>query len=135
MIDANRSFWHSRIAPWALAGCVAVIGLTLTSCSIASDEPGISYEERLATHLTEQGAAMYGAFWCPHCEDQKALFGDAVDSVPYVECAPDGENAQPQLCVDKAIQGYPTWEINGEFYPGARSLEELAQLSGFSSAE
>ncbi|MEM6520084.1 MAG: hypothetical protein AAF892_07430 [Cyanobacteria bacterium P01_D01_bin.71] len=135
MIDANRSFWHSRIASWALAGCVAVIGLTLTSCSITSDEPSISYEERLATHLTEQGAAMYGAFWCPHCEDQKALFGDAVDSVPYVECAPDGENAQPQLCVDKAIQGYPTWEINGEFYPGARSLEELAQLSGFSSAE
>ncbi|MEM6836183.1 MAG: hypothetical protein AAF609_04940 [Cyanobacteria bacterium P01_C01_bin.120] len=130
MIDANRSFWL-RLAPWALASCVAVLGLTLSGCSLSSAESGISYKEQLATHLTEQGAAMYGAFWCPHCQDQKALFEDAVDSLPYVECAAEGENPQPQLCVDKAIQGYPTWEINGEFYPGKRSLAELAQLSGF----
>jgi hypothetical protein len=78
---------------------------------------------------------MYGAFWCPHCADQKDLFGSAVDDVPYVECDPEGENAQPQLCRDKDIEGYPTWEIDGELYPGTRSLEELAQLSNFEDAE
>jgi len=75
---------------------------------------------------------MYGAFWCPHCTDQKELFGEAVQAVPYVECDPDGEKAQPQLCQEKGIQGYPTWEIDGELYTGVRSLEELATLSNFS---
>ncbi len=74
---------------------------------------------------------MYGAFWCPHCEAQKELFGPALDNVPYVECDPGGESPQPQLCQDKGIQGYPTWEIDGEFYPGVRSLEELATLTRF----
>jgi glutaredoxin len=129
-----------RAALLSLTGCLAVLGLALSSCSpttdvsssgsteLAADAP---YEARLANHLTAQEATMYGAFWCPHCQDQKALFGDAADQVPYVECDPEGENAQPELCQTKDIQGYPTWEIDGELYPGTRSLEELAQLSGF----
>jgi glutaredoxin len=91
----------------------------------------VSYEAGLAAHLSEQEAAMYGAFWCPHCSDQKAMFGDAEAQIPYVECDPEGEAAQPQLCRDKGIQGYPTWEIEGQLYPGVRSLQELADLSGY----
>ena len=29
------------------------------------------------------------------------------------------------------VKGYPTWEINGELYPGEKSLDELGELSGF----
>ena len=29
----------------------------------------------LAEHLTEEGALFYGASWCPHCQEQKLLFG------------------------------------------------------------
>ena len=78
---------------------------------------------------------MYGAFWCPHCDTQKQLFGGAVTQIPYVECDPEGESAQPQLCQDKGIQGYPTWEIAGEFYPGVHSLETLASLSGYANPD
>lgn len=88
-------------------------------------------ESALAQHLAATGSAMYGAYWCPHCADQKAMFGDAIDQVPYVECAADGENAQPDLCSAKGIQAYPTWEINGQLYPGVKSLDDLAQLSGY----
>ena len=88
-------------------------------------------EAALAQHLTATGSSMYGAYWCPHCADQKAMFGDAIDQVPYVECAADGENAQPDLCSAKGIQAYPTWEINGQLYPGVKSLDDLAQLSGY----
>lgn len=91
-------------------------------------------EASLAQHLAATGSAMYGAYWCPHCADQKAMFGDAIGQVPYVECAADGENAQPDLCSAKGIQAYPTWEINGQLYPGVKSLEDLAQLSGFQPA-
>ena len=115
----------------ALTTGVAILGMVVVGCSSAADTASTSYEKQLAEHLTAQNATMYGAFWCPHCADQKELFGKAVKYLPYVECDPDGEDPQPQLCRDKNIAGYPTWEIDGEFYPGTRSLQELARLSGF----
>jgi len=92
-----------------------------------------SAELALADHLASQGAKMYGAYWCPHCHDQKVLFGqEAFNKITYVECAPDGANSQAQLCGSVAeIQGYPTWEINGQFYGGRQTLEQLAQISGY----
>lgn len=89
-------------------------------------------EIALAKHLTQIGAKEYGAYWCPHCYDQKQLFGkEAVSFLNYVECDPNGKNARPQLCKDAKIEGYPTWEINGKKYPGAYALEKLAELSGY----
>jgi len=29
------------------------------------------------------------------------------------------------------VPGFPTWEINGELFPGEKSLEDLAKISGF----
>jgi glutaredoxin len=132
---------------WLLSRCASGFGgvalgvLLLVGCG----SPGVEtsgaksvstvasrYEAQLAQHLTNTGSVMYGAYWCPHCADQKAMFQDAVDQIPYVECDADGDNAQPDLCKQKGIQGYPTWEINGQLYPGVKSLEELASLSGFS---
>jgi hypothetical protein len=91
-------------------------------------------EMALAEHLSKIGARMYGAYWCPHCHDQKQLFGrQATEKIPYIECAPDGQNSQTQLCLDHqdTVTGYPTWEINGEYYPGTQSLQRLAELSGY----
>ncbi|WP_254566785.1 vitamin K epoxide reductase family protein [Oscillatoria sp. HE19RPO] len=89
-------------------------------------------EIALAQHLTAVGAKNYSAYWCPHCHEQKELFGrEAVSEIDYIECDPGGKNPQPQLCQAAQIQGYPTWIINGEQYPGVRSLSELAALSGY----
>ncbi len=132
--DMRSQFFPFRPA-LALVGSLLVLGLTVTGCSSSlnsgEDAPSEAYKQQLAEHLTETGAVMYGAFWCPHCADQKALFGEAVEAIPYVECDPEGKNAQPQLCQAKDLPGYPTWEVNGEFYPGVRPLEELAVLSEF----
>jgi hypothetical protein len=94
----------------------------------------ITPEQALAEHLTQMGARMYGAYWCPYCMRQQELFGSAFDQIDYVECDARGENPQPQLCIDAGIQGFPTWEVNGELYPGLRSLEELATLSGYTGS-
>jgi uncharacterized membrane protein len=93
-------------------------------------------EIALAKHLDGIGATMYGAWWCPHCHDQKVVFGaEAAELIPYVECAEDGKNAQPRLCrAEPQVTGFPTWQINGEFYPGAQSLERLAELSGYTGS-
>jgi uncharacterized membrane protein len=88
----------------------------------------------LARHLREIGAKEYGAYWCPHCHDQKMLFGkEAAALIDYVECDPRGQNSRAQLCQAAAanVKGFPTWEIKGQFYSGTQSLEKLADLSGY----
>ncbi|MEM6590631.1 MAG: vitamin K epoxide reductase family protein [Cyanobacteria bacterium P01_C01_bin.73] len=112
--------------PEALANADGNTGPAITTTSGAS-------EIALAQHLRDVGATKYGAYWCPHCHDQKQLFGrEAFSQVPYIECAPDGANSQTELCsTTPEIEGFPTWEINGQFYGGTRSLEELADLSGY----
>ncbi|EDZ93876.1 Vitamin K epoxide reductase [Limnospira maxima CS-328] len=89
----------------------------------------------LAQHLTNVGAAMYGAYWCNFCQQQKQLFGrQAINYLTYIECDPAGENPQPDLCQAKGIPGYPAWEINGELHPWLISLERLAELSGYTGS-
>ena len=89
-------------------------------------------EIALAEHLTKVGAVKYGAYWCPHCYDQKLLFGKkAFDKVNYVECAKDGVNPQTQACVEARVRAFPTWVINGKVYEGTQSLEKLAELTDY----
>ncbi len=86
----------------------------------------------LAKHLTATGAKKYGAFWCPHCYEQKQLFGkEAFAEINYFECDPQGKNPQREACVAAGIQSFPTWEIEGKFYPGTKTAEELAKLSNY----
>ena len=87
----------------------------------------------LADHLTASGAVMYSAYWCPHCHEQKELFGkEASQALKVVECAPDGQNNQVDLCKSKGLTGFPSWEINGKIDSGVKSLDDLAEMSGYS---
>ncbi len=84
----------------------------------------------LAQCLKEKGATFYGAFWCPHCQATKRMFGNAAKDLPYVECStPDGKG-QLQVCKDKEVTNYPTWI----FADGTRQVGELtgAQLAAAS---
>ena len=86
----------------------------------------------LAEYLTSSGARIYTAYWCPHCHEQKELFGrQATEKLTVIECAPDGRNSQKALCDTKKIDGYPTWEINGKLDSGVKPLQKLAELSGY----
>ncbi len=98
-----------------------------------SKKPG-KYDD-FAKCLTENDAKEYGAFWCPNCAEQKRLFGKSFQYITYVECDARGKDPKPQLCKEKKITGYPTWEINHTLYPGLMSLEELSTLSGCSLKE
>ena len=84
--------------------------------------------DAFATCIAESGATFYGAFWCPHCQNQKAMFGTSARLLPYVECStPDG-NSQLPVCNDAGVKGYPTWEFaDGSRESGEVSLERLAE--------
>jgi uncharacterized membrane protein/glutaredoxin len=89
-------------------------------------------EIALAKHLAENNAVMYSAYWCPHCYDQKLLFGkEAFKEMAKVECDPKGVAPAPQKCIDAKVRAFPTWIINGTTYEGVQTLEKLAELTGY----
>ena len=86
----------------------------------------------LAKYLKDNGVVKYSAYWCPNCLNQSELFGkQAYKELNVVECARDGKNSQTQLCIDKKIEGFPSWEINGKIIIGVRTLKELSELTGY----
>lgn len=143
-------FTGAIVAMITLVGTIAIYApvsnTTANSTASGNTVPPVTTtssaaEIGLAKHLKQVGAKMYGAYWCPHCHDQKQLFGkEAAQIFTYVECATDGQNSQTALCQDIASKaqaktgqpfGFPTWEINGQFYSGTQSLTDLAKNSGY----
>lgn len=95
-----------------------------------SNQSAGKYDD-FAKCLKDKGAVFYGAAWCPHCQNQKKEFGTSVQYVPYVECStPDGKG-QVQVCIDKDIQGYPTWIFaDGSRQSGEVPFATLASKTG-----
>ncbi len=130
----------------AMVSSIAALGLyNSIKAPVTVSTPGIvpplvtttssPAEIALARYLTQIGAKEYGAYWCPHCHDQKMLFGrEAAKLINYFECDPKGQNSRAEICQATAtnIKGFPTWEIKGQFYSGTQSLEKLAEFSGYS---
>jgi len=116
------------------AAAVIVFGLALHFSGLFDPAAGPEkpYLKALAVHLRDSGARFYGAYWCPTCQKQKALFEASVERLPYVECTPDGRNGVRNFdCVSNDIKDYPTWIINGRRHTGLIPVDGLAALSGF----
>lgn len=83
----------------------------------------------LAECIAEKGAKFYGAHWCGYCRKQKARFGAAASSLPYIECYEPGTKNKLPLCSE--IRGFPTWHFaDGKTRRGALSFEALAGATG-----
>ena len=81
--------------------------------------------------LKKSEAIFYGAFWCPHCQDQKEAFGSSKKYLPYVECSTPDSNGQLPACKDAKINAYPTWEFkDGTKVEGEVTLQKLAEKTG-----
>tara|TARA_B100000579_G_scaffold314429_1_gene263919 strand:+ start:2040 stop:2981 length:942 start_codon:yes stop_codon:yes gene_type:complete len=119
--------WSSSVDPSSKEISNNIQGMPPAVLAISSPE-----KIKLAEHLTKEGAVMYNAYWCPHCHDQKEMFGkEASEKLNLIECAQDGFNNKKELCESKGIKGFPTWEINGSIESGVKSLKELAEISNY----
>ena len=119
--------WSSSVDPSTKKVSNIIQGMPPAVIALSSPE-----KIKLAEHLTNEGAVMYNAYWCPHCHDQKEMFGkEATKKLNLVECAKDGFNNKRELCEAKGITGFPSWEINGSIESGVKSLEELARISNY----
>jgi len=114
------------------AAVVVLIAAAALPTGVGGKEPApTSYAGKLAQHLTDSGAVMYGTYWCSACRTQKELFGSAEKYLPYVECDARGRDPQPARCTAAGVKAYPTWSIGGKTYEGVQQLLDLARLSGY----
>jgi hypothetical protein len=83
--------------------------------------------------LASKQTKMYGLYWCPHCAEQKAMFGKAFRYVPYVECAIKGSRALAPECEAAKVKLFPSWQF-GSNPPkeGVFPMEELSDKTGCS---
>lgn len=122
MEKKNYSFYV-----WIIVGCIIIAGIAIII--FAKRKPGAL--DDFARCLTEKGAVFYGAFWCPHCQNQKKIFGSSEKYLSYVECSTVDGNGQLPACIEKKIEGYPTWEFSdGSRESGELSLDRLSEKTG-----
>ena len=114
-------------------GKIIVIGLAIILTVVIglasfgrNGVPNANALDGFARCLTEKGFTMYGAYWCPHCQNEKAAFGDSFRYVTYVECT-----KEPNQCVAAKVDGYPTWiGPGGVRLEGEQGIERLSKISG-----
>ncbi len=113
-----------RVILFFLGGLVLAAGIYMLALSENKPSP----LDDFARCLKDKGATFYGAFWCPHCQAQKKLFGKSVKLLPYVECSTADGKGQLPICTEKKVDGYPTWEfLDGSRKSGEVSLVKLAE--------
>ncbi len=118
--------------PWIIGiTIINLIPLILLNIPIGEQED----HTELAKCLTEKGVNMYGSFRCGICAKTREMFGDSFKHVNEIECHPQGENSEWELCQEKGISGTPTWilEPNGEEqdrYTGFLDTDELKEFAG-----
>jgi hypothetical protein len=89
--------------------------------------------DSFAQCLAAKQAKMYGLYWCPHCIEQKEMFGASFHYVPYVECAIKGSSELAPECKAAGVKLFPSWQF-GAAPPkeGVLPLEELSEKTGCS---
>ena len=72
-----------------------------------------------------KNSVLYVQLGCPHCEEQKEIFGDNIKYINTIDCFFERE-----ICSNEKITSIPTWKINGKFYTGVKSIEQLKETTG-----
>ena len=102
---------------------VLVFGFTFLILNSKRKDASTNNFDTFAKCLTERGAKMFGAYWCLHCKNEKAAFGDSFKYINYVECT-----EQVNECIAAGITGYPTWVLSdGTKLVGEQGLEKLSK--------
>ena len=87
--------------------------------------------DSFAQCLAAKQAKMYGAYWCPHCAEQKEMFESSFRYVLYVECGVRGSRDEAAVCKDAGIKHFPTWQFaDGERREGTQPLPTLGTKTG-----
>jgi hypothetical protein len=111
---------------------VAIVFLFIGAFAAGSYRKNHHYDA-FAKCLATKQAKMYGLYWCPHCLDQKEMFGKAFQYVPYQECAIKGSREMVPACKAAGAKQFPSWQFEGgPLQEGVLSMEDLSGRTGCS---
>ncbi len=119
-----------KLIPWIIG--LLVVGGLVSLLVVQAQKPG-KYDT-LAQCINDSGAKFYGAFWCPHCQATKAMFGKSAKLLPYIECSQPSGKGQLPICDEAGIKGYPTWRFVDGTELNETQKGKLAEL-GFDQYE
>jgi thiol-disulfide isomerase/thioredoxin len=120
----------NRIRKVASIGAVALLFLAVAGFALYKRDHRY---DGFAKCLSDKKVVMYGAYWCPHCVEQKEKFAASFKFAPYVECGVPGNlRGEQQVCKDADIKHFPTWQFPpmGERVERVLSLEDLSDRTG-----
>ena len=104
--------------------------IIMTLLGVAGCGPKKNYDE-FAKCLSAHNVTMYGAAWCPHCQNVKKDFGNAFRFINYVECDDQTPGAEPEKCAAAGVEYLPTFQFtDGKKLFGEVSFEILSQKTG-----
>ena len=118
---------------WGPIAIVALLIIAIAGAFYYLNRRSEHKHDAFAKCLKDRGLKMYGAWWCPHCQEQKEKFAASFEYAPYVECGIKGDiHGQSQVCKDENVKHYPTWQFppTGERVERVFSLQELSDRSG-----
>lgn len=126
------STYKKQPVVWYALAVVLVLAIALMAYGRRQAEPAADGPlADFAACLKDKGAIFYGAFWCPHCDSQKDMFGSAQKNLPYVECSTADGRGQLPACASQGVNSYPTWEFaDGSRESGSLTLAVLAEKTG-----
>ncbi len=85
---------------------------------------------QFAKDLAAAGVEFFGADWHPASTEQKELFADGKDNLPFIEVT-DSERSPNAIGIMEGIMAYPTWKFPDNDPPlvGVQTLSTLSQRS------
>ncbi|MBS3056567.1 MAG: hypothetical protein J4473_03990 [Candidatus Aenigmarchaeota archaeon] len=110
---------------------ISIIILATIFVTVLSIQPTgqVTAVDKKAKCLTESNAIFYGTEWCPHCQEQKKMFGDSMKYINFVNCDSNNDHSFDNPACE-GITSVPTWEINRQMYVGTKKVSELAKIAG-----
>ncbi len=108
-----------KIKAWISIFFLTII-LVLLIFALVNKPEKLSIEE---IKCISENSVLYTQLGCHACEKQLDILD--LELFKIIDCW-----YEVDLCNEKKIMSIPTWEINGEFYAGKKSLKELKELTG-----
>lgn len=139
MSDARRKRRQERVGKaeaatptksrtWVWIVALVVVALAYTAYWYHTNH---RYDD-FARCMASKQVKMYGAYWCPHCADQKEILGKSYRFV-YVECGVPDSHAESDACTALGVKMFPTWRFpDGSMTPLVFSAQELSDKTGCS---
>ncbi len=119
-----------QTSTWVIIGLtiVLIVGVPIFYFSFNGAQSGPGKYDTFAQCIADSQATFYGAFWCPHCQAQKKIFGKSAKLLPYVECSMPDQKTLTPICKEKDVKSFPTWAFaDGTRQEGEMTFVQLAE--------